>query len=176
VADVLKQNKTVVLTALKQNCNSVRYAFPFVAGRDFLLQLLACVGAHANANDSYRNLFDKAVQFNGNCLMFGTRELHATREVVIKAVRKNPEALKFAVGLSQDHECLKAAGIWDEQLVKYKRHEQAILSVKFSFAEQSTPYATEFHTAMKKDGFLGQFKTYNPNALSPRVRLPRLRM
>jgi len=36
--------------------------------------------------------------------------------------------------------------------------------VKFSLAEMSTQYATDFALEMKKDPFLKNFKTYNPNA------------
>ena len=42
--------------------------------------------------------------------------------------------------------------------------KKAVLSVKFSQVEQASPFATEFHLAMKQDPFLKQFKTYYPNA------------
>merc|ERR1719362_323595 len=76
-------------------------------------------------------------------------------------------ALKFAKGgLNQKPEMLKAAGLWEQDYEqrKYERSEQAIQSVKFSLAEQSTTYATEFALAMKNNDYLGKFKTYNPNA------------
>merc|ERR1712008_646075 len=88
------------------------------------------------------------------------------REVVKAAVTKTGSALKLAKGnLNQDAEMLKAAGLWDsEEQHVYDRDEQAILSVKFSLAEKSTPYASNFALAMKRDPFLQNFKTYNPNA------------
>jgi len=75
-------------------------------------------------------------------------------------------ALKFAKGgLNQDAHMLKAAGVWDteEQSVE-DDHFQAILSVKFSLGEQSTPYAMQFALAMKSNDYPRNFKTYNPNA------------
>merc|ERR1712008_122310 len=67
--------------------------------------------------------------------------------------------------LNQAADCLNTAGLWDLEAEKvYSRPEQAILSVKFSLAEKSTEYATNFALAMKKDPFLKDFKTYNPNA------------
>jgi len=80
-------------------------------------------------------------------------------------VGNNGPALKFAQGgLNQDADCLKASGIWDSASVTYSRDEQAIQSVKFSLAESSTQYATDFALAMRSDPFLKNFKTYNPNA------------
>merc|ERR1719276_793938 len=107
-----------------------------------------------------------AVSNKGDALQHASDSLKEDREVVKAAVSNNGSALKFAKGgLNQDEEMLKASGLWNEEDNKqYPRPEQAILSVKFSLAEQSTPYATNFALAMKDDSFLGQFKTYNPNA------------
>jgi len=92
--------------------------------------------------------------------------LKEDKEIVLAAVKSVGAALKYAKGgLNQDGDCLKAAGLWDEVDDKvYSRTEQAILSVKFSLAEKSTEFATEFALAMKEDKFLQNFKTYNPNA------------
>jgi len=60
VADVLKRDRQVVLTAVKRNRDSVKYALPFVADREFLLQLLACVGDHANASEFGEELVEES--------------------------------------------------------------------------------------------------------------------
>jgi len=88
------------------------------------------------------------------------------KDVVLAAATQNGSALKFALeALNQDNDCLKAAGLFDEDETRaYERPEQATLSIKFSLAEKSTTYATDFAKGMKKDEFLRQFKTYNPNA------------
>merc|ERR1712008_409199 len=63
------------------------------------------------------------------------------------------------------HDCLKTAGIWYEVMPDtFPRPEKVTLSVKFSLAETSTPYATQFALALKRDPLLKQFDTYNPNA------------
>jgi len=126
------------------------------------MQLLAFRDFHdASKNLCFRDLLMEAVKRDGDFLRFGTPELRAGKAIVLAAVRTTPSALKFSMGLSQDCEILKAAGIWDEQACS--RKYQITLSVKFSLAEQSTPYATEFALEMKKNDYLGQFKTYNPN-------------
>merc|ERR1712008_441776 len=99
---------------------------------------------------------------------FGSPELRADKTIVLSAVRNAPGALQFSKDWCQDPECLKAAGIWEEQLRVFERTEQAVLSLKFSLAEESSPYATDFAVAMRKDPFLGQFKTHNPNAWNKR--------
>jgi len=87
---------------------------------------------------------------------------------VLAAVEQNSAALKFAdaeTRLNQDPEFLKASGLWDQDENNHYRHgEEAIQSVKFSLAKESSTYATEFALSMKRDPFLKQFKTYNPNA------------
>jgi len=90
----------------------------------------------------------------------------AAKEVVLAAATQKVAALKFALNhLNQDPDCLKAAGLFDEDATKvYDRPEKATLSIKFSLAEKSTIYATEFAKGMKNDPYLSKFKTYNPNA------------
>jgi len=106
-----------------------------------------------------------AVSQNGFAFQFAADAIKADKEVVLAAVTTSGPALKFAQnGLNQDEECLKASGLWDSAPVAYSRAEQAIQSVKFSLAESSTQYATDFALAMKNDPFLKNFKTYNPNA------------
>merc|ERR1719362_2289304 len=115
---------------------------------------------------SDREVVLAAVSQDGDALQFAVDSLKEDREVVKAAVCNKGSALKFAKGgLNQDEEMLKASGLWNmEDNKQYPRSEQAILSVKFSLAEQSTPYATNFALAMKDDPYLGQFETYNPNA------------
>jgi len=85
----------------------------------------------------------------------------------LAAVTQHGPSLQYAKGsLNQDADCLKAAGLWDKtvQDMVYSRLERATFSMKFSLSEQSTPYASEFALAMRRDPFLKHFKTYNPNA------------
>jgi len=91
--------------------------------------------------------------------------LRADKEVVLAAVTQNSTIIKFALGgLNQDIDCLKAAGLFDgEETHIYDRPEKSTLSLKFSLGEKSTPYATDFAKAMKRDPFLRQFRTFNPN-------------
>jgi len=107
-----------------------------------------------------------AVKDEGDALQYAADNLRSDKEVVHAAVKQRGAALQYAKdGLNQDPEFLKAAGLFDEEEHKeYARTEKATLSVKFSLAEQSTPYATEFAKFMKSDDFLKNFKTYNPNA------------
>jgi len=46
---------------------------------------------------------------------------------------------------------------------EYERREKAILSEKFSLGKESSDYATRFALALKKDPYLCEFETYNPN-------------
>ena len=86
-------------------------------------------------------------------------------------------SLKFALGkLSQDGECLRAAGIWDETPVVYSRTEKAILSIKFSLASESSDYETKFAVAMKQDDYLMNFATYNPNAWPRTSKSPTIKL
>jgi len=56
--------------------------------------------------------------------------------------------------------------LWDKTVreMLYSRPERATFSVKFSLKDDSTPYASEFALAMKRDPFLKHFKAYFPNA------------
>jgi len=107
-----------------------------------------------------------AVSKCGMALHYADETLKSDKQVVLAAVTQDGRALKFALnGLNQDPDCLKAAGLFDEEKDKvYERDEKVTLSVKFSLAEQSSPYATEFAKGMKEDDYLKKFKTYNPNA------------
>jgi len=108
-----------------------------------------------------------AVSHHGNALMYAHDDLKADKEVVIQAARNQSSALKYASGgLNQDHEALKAAGVWDqtEEDRAYARSERATISNKFSLAQQSTDYATDFFMGYRKDPFLKSFKTFWPNA------------
>merc|ERR1719410_1611414 len=104
------------------------------------------------------------VQWNGKTLEFAHEELKKDEEVVVAAVKQSGKALKFAKGgLNQSAKCLKAAGLWDETYMETLPFE-VVQSVKFSLSEKSTTYASEFALAMRKDHFLKNLKTYNPNA------------
>jgi len=147
-ADPLKADKEVVLTAVTENGYALSYA--------------------ADALKASKEVVMAAVTEDGNALQYASTQLREDKEVVKAAVTKEGSALKFALGgLNQDPEYLKFAGLFDDDENKqYERPEKATLSIKFSLAEESTTYATDFAKAMKKDKFLGKFKTYNPNAWS----------
>jgi len=162
----LKSDKEIVLAAVTQNGNALQYASDDLKGdQNVVFAAFKQKGYSVEGHMSVREMILAAVRADGNNLQFASNELREDREVVLAAVRKSGAALKFALGeLNQDSECLKASGLWDEGERQYSRNEQAILSVKFSLAEQSTPYASQFALAMKNDAFLKNFKTYNPNA------------
>jgi len=103
------------------------------------------------------------VKMQGAALEFASDKLKADEQVVVVAAKNDPSALKFAKdGLNQNESCWRAAGLREPKM-EYLRPEKAILSVKFSLAATSSNYATEFALAMKKDPFLNNFQTYNPN-------------
>jgi len=105
-----------------------------------------------------------AVVANGSALQHASDELRANKEIVRAAVLQTKTALQFAKGgLNQDGDMLRAVGLWDLGEAMYSRKEKAIMSVKFSLSEKSSPYATEFALEMKGDPYLREFKTYNPN-------------
>merc|ERR1719276_189266 len=163
----MKCDKEVVLAAVKQKGDALKYPSNELKNdKDFLFTVFKQQGLTVTADMTVKELMLAKVTQDGNALQFACDSLKEDREVVKAAVGNKGSALKFAKGgLNQDEEMLKASGLWNEEDNKeYPRSEQAILSVKFSLAEQSTPYATNFALAMKEDPFLGQFKTYNPNA------------
>merc|ERR1712187_877679 len=67
--------KAVVLAALEQNCNALRFT-SLVDDRDVVL---------------------KAVRCNGKMLEFASEDLRRDREVILTAIRSNPRARKFAI-------------------------------------------------------------------------------
>jgi len=108
-----------------------------------------------------------AVKRNGRALEFASDDMTADKEVVLAAVRTTPTSLKYASaqkGLNQDHDCLKASGLWDNYRRTYARKEQLTLSVRFSLARNSTEYATNFAIFLKRNYYLREFQAYNPNA------------
>jgi len=111
------------------------------------------------------NVVQQAVASNGNALKYASDHLRSNQNIVRTAVRNSGTALQFARGgLNQDSGMLRAAGLWDEGEQEYEHSERAIMSVKFSLGEASSPYATEFALTIRQDPFLGKFKIYNPNA------------
>jgi len=146
--DCVKEDRICVLAALKRSGAVLEYvAKKFQADKDMVLL---------------------AVKKNGNSLEHASEELRTDRAVVLEAVRNTATALKFAKPpMNQDHECLKASGLWDpDQTEEYPRKELAILSVKFSLGQKTSAYATEFALAMRMDPYLNKFRAYNPNAWS----------
>jgi len=145
-SDAMKEDKDVVMCAVTQNGMALREA--------------------ADRHKEDKEVVLAAVTNNGDSLLFARNLLREDREVVVEAVRVTPCSLQFAKGgLNQDAEMLKASGLWDYdyETKSYGRSEQAMLCCKFSLAEQSTRDATLFMLAVKKDPYLGQFKTWNAN-------------
>lgn len=70
-----QDDKAVVLAAVEQNCNALRFT-SLVDDRDVVL---------------------KAVRCNGKMLEFASEDLRRDREVILTAIRSNPRARKFAI-------------------------------------------------------------------------------
>jgi len=137
-----------VLAAVKNEGDALQYVdkkAPWWNDKDMVLQMVA---------------------LNGDAVKYAADSLFSDKQFIIELVKIKGEWLKYAKdGLNQDLDCLKAAGLFDEDGNKdYARTEKVTLSVKFSLAAQSSAYATTFAKLMKSDAFLTQFKTYNPNA------------
>jgi len=166
----LKNNKDFVFMAYRRRWWFRVYVTPHISTLKELMLLVASRdGAHLKYfSDKFKDDKDtvlKAVKKDGAALLYASEQLRAEKEVVLAASKRLPAALKYSKGgLNQDHDLLKACGLWDQKEVIYERKEQAILSVKFSMAERSTPFATEFALQMKNHGYLRKFRTYNPNA------------
>merc|ERR1719468_1336275 len=130
----MKCDKEVVLAAVKQDGEALKYANDSVK-QDTLIVMVASL----SYGDAKKYLKDE--------------KCWSEKDLVMSAVQIKGDALQHASdSLKEDREVVKAA---------VSNNGSA---VKFSLAEQSTPYATNFALAMKEDPFLGQFKTYNPNA------------
>jgi len=143
----LKDNKQVVLAAVSNRGTALLYA--------------------SNDMKQDQDVVLAAVQQDGSSLQYASEELRKNSKVVLEAVRKTPRALKYALdGLDQDPDCLKATGIWDQSALSYSRKEHAILRVKLSLVEKTSPYTMEFALAVKNDIYLRNFQTYIPNAWS----------
>jgi len=167
-SDDMKQDKEVVLAAVQQRGDTWIYASNDLKNdKDVLFAAFKNQGITRRQSMTAKELMLAKVAQDSDSLQYASEDLKQDKEVVIAACSNKGSALKFAKGgLNQDPDCLKASGLWDatpEEMV-YTRTEKAILSVKFSLAEKSTPYATQFALAMKNDPYLRDFSTYNPNA------------
>lgn len=109
--DSLKADKEVVLAAVAQNGDAIEYG-------NKTAPMLAALAAVAQ---------------NGLALKNASEVLKSDKDVVMVAAQSHDVALKFAKsGLNQDPDCMKAAGIFDEDVDhKFARKEKAVLSVKF---------------------------------------------
>jgi len=127
-----------------------------------LVAVKKCGRALQHVADSLRD--DKEVVFaavrqDGAALDFASERLRADKAMVLAAVRTSPAAIGFAKDpLNQDHDCLKAAGLWQEYSSK-SRKWQAILSVKYTPDGKSTEYSMQYHQAFKNDPILSRFKS-----------------
>jgi len=158
-------DKDFVLSMVQMRGDSLKFATNNLKkDTDILLAAFKQMGVTVHEHMTEKELVMAAVSANGISLQCASDELREDKEVVLAAVTQRPAALKFALGgLSQDSDSLRESGIWDQvhRMLSYSRTEHAILSVKVSLAEKTTPYATEFASEMEKDSFLGQFQTYN---------------
>jgi len=163
----LQADKDIWIAAVTKNGNSWKYASDHLkSDKDVLFTAFKDQGLTLNENMTAKQLMIAKVTQDGNALEYASDDLRKNKEVVQAAVTHTGAALKFAKGgLNQDADMLKAAGLWETE-EEYAKDDpfQAILSVKFSLAEKSTPYATQFALAMKNHDYLRNFKTYNPNA------------
>merc|ERR1712008_14024 len=141
----LKDHVHIVLAAVSENGDALQYASPEMKRNKELVLAMASK--------------------DGMALQHADPILQRDKDVVLAAVRQNGVALKFAEDyLNQDAECLKASGLWDEDQQDYPNNELVIQSVKFSLGKNTSPYATWFGLAFKKDNYLKNFMTHNPNA------------
>ncbi len=107
-----------------------------------------------------------AIQISGDILKYASETLRSDKEVVITAVKQNPTALKFALGgLNQDPDCLKAAGLFNENYdtLKLKSAPRIVLSTKFSLGEKTTSYATKVALLMEENPYFASKVVYSPN-------------
>ncbi len=145
-SDNLKADKEVVLAAVQQNGYALEYASSELkADKEFVIS---------------------AVQKNGYALKYLSENLRSDKEVVIAAVKQQPTALKFALGgLNQDPDCLKTAGLFDDNYdtLKRKNAPRIVLSTKFSLGEKTTSYATKVALLMKKNPYFASKVVYSPN-------------
>jgi len=164
--------KDLMLAAVHKDGNIFRCASNDLKNdKDVVFAFCRAKGVpRVNNGMTIKHLWLAAVHQDGMCLEYAHESLQRDREVVLAAVQQNGAALKFADDgsrLNQDPELLKASGLWDQDENKrYLRKEKAIQSVKFSLAQKSSTYATDFALAMREDPFLKEFQTYNPNAWS----------
>jgi len=142
VADRLKAEKKVAVAAVKERGDALR----FVDKNATLWEEKAVVLS--------------MVEATGRALEFASDALKADKEVVWVAARTTPTSLKFAKkGLNQDRDIMRAIGLLEVEQQTYASREKAVLSVGFT----STDYATNFALMLKRNLFLRNFKTYNPN-------------
>ncbi len=145
-SDKLKADKEVVLAAVQKNGYALEYALDELkADKEFVLA---------------------AVQTDGWALHCASKNLRSDKEVVIVAVKQEPTALKFALGgLNQDPDCLKAAGLFDDNYdtLKLKNAPRIVLSTKFSLGETTTSYATSAALLMQKNPYFASKVVYSPN-------------
>jgi len=101
------------------------------------------------------------VQSTGRALQFASDQIKENKEVVLAAVRTTPTALRFASAkMTRDRDVMKEARQEDGEQQGYTHTEQAILSLGLT----NSDYATNFVVLLKRNEYLRNFKTYNPNS------------
>ncbi len=171
-SEELKAYKEVVIAALQNSAGALRYASDDLkADREIVLK---AVQKDENVLEHVSNkIWDdkefvlKVVQINGDLLQKASEIFRSDKEVVIAAVKQKPTALKFAMGgMNQDPDCLKAAGLFDDNYdtLKLKNAQRIVLSTKFSLGENTSSYATLVALLMKQDPYFELKVVYSPNA------------
>jgi len=143
----MRNNKKVVLEAVKCHAGALEYASEGIQDdKAFVLEAL--------------------VQ-NGEALQYPSQRLRGDRDCVLRAVQTTPGSARFAAeGLVQQDLSImqNVVPTWTRVSNQPgKRAEKGILSVKFSLAETSTPYATTIASELKKHLIVGEFELYFPS-------------
>jgi len=142
-ADHLRADKKVVVAAIKESSD----ALEFVDKNATLWEDEAVVLS--------------LVQSTGRALQFASEQLKENKEVVLAAVRTTPTAVRFASAkMTRDCDVMKDDRKEDREQQGYAHREQAILSLGFT----NSDYAANFVALLKRNEYLRNFKTYNPNA------------
>jgi len=161
--------KDIVLAGVKRDARFLAFAPGNLKNdKDVALTAAIYIGCPVNPGSSMKDVALALVRMHGDFLLGISGNLRADKDVVLAAVTQNSASLKYALGgLNQDSDCLKAAGLFEEETRDYqrpeKRPEKVTLSLKFSLLRESTRYATDFAKAMQRDSYLRHFKTFNPN-------------
>ncbi len=173
-SEEMKVDKEVVLAAVNRNGHALEYASEEMkANKEVVLAAVEQNGeALEYASDEMKANIEvvlTAVNENGDALQFATKTMRSNKEVVIAAVKQEQTALKFAIPpLNQDHDCLRAAGLFDDGLIYTNlikiQAQRIVFSTKFSLGEYTSAFATLIALALKAHPFAKDMFVYFPNS------------